>query len=200
MYLNLLKSYWCNITHNGQVYKTNSMRKIILKIITKIILKRFSEGVKPIYGSNEWSNKIIAYQWTWKNEDTYKWVYGFISHGPMINILVITSLVYELYALLAFCFWAVVKFNEMDKIEFNEKHKEIIIKHDVCFEPDCDAWFMVKGFLYYENSDKDDGKFITHITGIGFDEDGDIYGNCEGYLSLLDKELSEFRGTLANEH
>lgn len=52
--------------------KTNDMRKVILKIVTQIILKRFPEGVKPIYGSNEWSNRIIAYQWTWKNEDAYK--------------------------------------------------------------------------------------------------------------------------------
>jgi hypothetical protein len=79
--------------------------------------------------------------------------------------------------------------------EFNEKHKAIILKHDVCFKEDCDAWFMVNGMLYYENAPNDDGKFITHITGIGFSGDENIDGDVDGYLELLDKVLTEYRET-----
>ena len=78
----------------------------------------------------------------------------------------------------------------MNNLDFKQQHKEIVTKYNVCFEPDCDAWFFVKGMLYYDN---DTEKFITHITGIEYDEDGVLYGDFEGYLLLLDKDLSEYR-------
>lgn len=43
-------------------------RKLLFWIVTRVILRCFHEGVQPIYGSNDSKNKVIAYQWTFKNE------------------------------------------------------------------------------------------------------------------------------------
>jgi hypothetical protein len=45
------------------------MRLILFKIITKLILKYFPEGIRPIYARDNngiETMEVIAYQWTWK--------------------------------------------------------------------------------------------------------------------------------------
>jgi hypothetical protein len=44
------------------------MRRILFNLMTRLVLKYFPEGIKPIYARDNGidTTEIIAYQWTWK--------------------------------------------------------------------------------------------------------------------------------------
>jgi len=78
---------------------------------------------------------------------------------------------------------------------FINKHKRILKRYNVNFEPDCDYYSMVNGSYYYDmkiSEEMTDDSFIIHIMGIGIC-DGYIGGDPEGYLKLLSKSLREYR-------
>jgi hypothetical protein len=90
----------------------------------------------------------------------------------------------------------------MDSEIFNKKHKALLFEYDACFEDDCDAWWMISGFIYYKRNgipfeelpEKVDEKdFIAHITGLRQREGIGLTGNFEKYLEALEKALKENR-------
>ena len=76
--------------------------------------------------------------------------------------------------------------------EFNRRHSEVCSTYDIAIEENSD--FMVTGANYYKKDidDKENewSKLFLRGTGIVF-EKGEVTGDPEGYLELLEKELKE---------
>lgn len=80
----------------------------------------------------------------------------------------------------------------MEKQIFRKEHDKLMIKYDAVFTDNCDAWFMVSGRIYNTYEPKDNGKFICHIQGMGYNEQGEIEHHPD-YLNFLEKKLIEFK-------
>jgi hypothetical protein len=73
-----------------------------------------------------------------------------------------------------------------DSKTFREYHNQLLSKYEIEFENNCDYWAVVTGNIYSKGE-----KFVCHIKGIKYDEDGDWVGDLDGYLKLLEKTLAE---------
>ena len=69
--------------------------------------------------------------------------------------------------------------------DFRIKHNQLLSEYGVTFENNCDFMPGVTGNIYRKEDD-----FVCHIKGIRYDDEGDWYGDLDGYLKLLEKELS----------
>jgi hypothetical protein len=80
----------------------------------------------------------------------------------------------------------------MTSLEFEDKLKAMLTKYDVGWNWNCDLTWHSTGMLFYgKDGSGEYTKFLTHVTGISFNENDEIDGDLDGFLKEVEKELTE---------
>lgn len=73
--------------------------------------------------------------------------------------------------------------------DFNKKFCDLQSKYNFWFEPNCDLWSLVTGFLFYRN--ESDVTPMFSISGIEYDRNGKLIGDFDLFIKTLEESLAE---------